>query len=165
MYLLEGVEQEQAKKYMERAAEVARLATCERSSCGSVIVKDGKIIGEGFNSPPKGMERQRRCGQNKTAYHQKVTDKTCCIHAEERAMVDALRQHPNQLEKSKLYFIRLDEEGNRQFSGQPYCTLCSKLALEVGITEFLLWHQEGIMSYTTPEYNDLSFAYGKAEEE
>ncbi len=34
-----------------RAAEVARKATCGRSKCGSVIAKDGKIIGEGFNSP------------------------------------------------------------------------------------------------------------------
>lgn len=34
-----------------RAAEVARKATCGRSQCGSVIAKNGKIIGEGFNSP------------------------------------------------------------------------------------------------------------------
>lgn len=34
-----------------RAVEVAKNATCGRSKCGSVIAKNGKIIGEGFNSP------------------------------------------------------------------------------------------------------------------
>lgn len=34
-----------------RAVEVAQNATCGRSRCGSVIAKNGKIIGEGFNSP------------------------------------------------------------------------------------------------------------------
>lgn len=164
MYLLEGVERKQAVEYMERAAEVALLATCDRSRCGSVIVKNGEIIAEGFNSPPQDMESQRRCGRDKAEYHKKVTDKTCCIHAEERAILNALRQHPDKLEKSKLYFIRLDENGNRQFSGKPYCTLCSKLALEVGIAEFFLWHQKGVTGYVTPEYNSLSFAYSQEGE-
>jgi deoxycytidylate deaminase len=35
-----------------RLVEVARLATCKRSKCGSVIVLDGVIIGEGYNSMP-----------------------------------------------------------------------------------------------------------------
>jgi deoxycytidylate deaminase len=40
--------------YFKAAAEVAAQATCLRANCGSVIVKDGKIIGEGFNSPALG---------------------------------------------------------------------------------------------------------------
>jgi hypothetical protein len=32
------------------------------------------------------------------SYHRKVTDKTCCIHAEQRALFDALKNHPEQIE-------------------------------------------------------------------
>lgn len=144
---------------MERAAKVALLATCQRSRCGSIIVKDGKIIGEGFNSPPKGLETERRCQYKKSTYYSKVTDKTCCVHAEERAILDALRNYPEKLSGATLYFIRLDNEGKKQFSRKPYCTLCSKLALDIGIKDFVLWHEEGITSYATDEYNTLSFAY------
>ncbi len=159
MQLLEGKEHEEARRYMERAAEVALSATCERSRCGCVIVKEGEILGEGFNSPPKGLENQRRCQNDKTQYNPKVTDKTCCVHAEERAILDALRRSAAKIEDSQLYFVRLDEAGNIAFSGSPYCTLCSKLALDTGVTEFLLWHENGITSYGTEEYNDLSFGY------
>lgn len=156
-------EEEQAKHYMERAAEVALLATCSRSQCGTVIVKDDQIIGEGYNTPPKNLDSERRCHNEKSIYHPKVTDKTCCIHAEVRAILNALRTHPEKLEGSTLYFIRLDTEGKKQFSGTPYCTICSKLSLDVGIVNFVLWHASGIMSYPTDEYNQLSFAYQDKE--
>ena len=60
---------------------------------------------------------------------------------------------------SDLYFIRLDQEGKPAKSGNPYCTICSKMALEVGIKTFHLWHSEGIVAYDTEEYNILSYQY------
>ena len=157
--MLTGNEYEEAKRYMERAAEVALSATCKRSRCGSVIVKDGEIIGEGFNSPPRELEQQRRCENEKNQYDSKVTDKTCCVHAEERAIFNALKKQPEKIVGADLYFIRLDEKGEKQFSGKPYCTLCSKLALDGGVRKFFLWHTEGIVGYNTEEYNRLSFEY------
>jgi hypothetical protein len=44
-------------------------------------------------------------------------------------------------------------------SGKPYCTICSKSALDIGIKEFVLWHEDGICAYDTAEYNLLSFDY------
>lgn len=152
-------------KWMFAAAEVANKATCGRSRCGSVIVKDDEVIGEGFNSPAGNLESQRRCNADKSSYHRKVTDKTCCVHAEERAIMDALRRNPDKLAGSTLYFIRLDEEGEPKFSGRPYCTICSKLALDVGIAEFVLWHESGITAYKTDEYNDLSYRFFEEQEE
>lgn len=46
-------------------------------------------------------------------------------------------------------------------AGKPYCTICSKLALDVGIKEFALWHEEGITIYNTEEYNTLSYQYNE----
>lgn len=158
MRILDGTEQLQAEKYIQEAAQLARQATCDDAHCGAVIVKDGAIIGRGFNSPPAGAEK-KRCAIPKSAYHPRVTDKTCCIHAEVRAIQDALRHSPDKLPGSALYFVRVDERGEPKHSGDPYCTLCSKLVLDAGIATFHLFRADGIASYGTDEYNDRSSAY------
>jgi len=146
-------------KWIDAAAEVAVHATCLRAKCGSVIVKDGAVIGSGYNAPPGGKVSQQRClrkGELKEGFK---SDRTCCVHAEQRAIMDALARNPEKLAGSTLYFARVDSEGNSEFSGKPYCTICSKMALDVGIAHFVLFHKEGITAYDTEEYNDLSFAY------
>lgn len=159
MEILSGVQKEKARKFIDEAAIMARKSTCSRSKCGCVIVNNAEIIGRGFNSPPNDLESQRRCSNNKENYNRKITDRTCCIHAEQRVMFDALKNHPEKLQDSKLYFIRLDKNGNKLFSGKPYCTICSKMALDLGIKEFILWHEDGICSYGAEEYNNKSFGY------
>lgn len=159
MKLLTWQNHTQAEFFIQKAAKIAQKASCERSKCWCIIVKDGEIIGQGFNSPPQNLESQRRCHCDKAQYHKKVTDKTCCIHAEQRAILDALKFASDKLIGSDLYFIRLDQEGKLAKSGNPYCTICSKMALEVGIKTFHLWHSEGIVAYDTEEYNILSYQY------
>jgi len=73
--------------------------------------------------------------------------------------MDALAKNPEKLKNSKLYFIRLDENNNKQPAGNPYCTICSKMALDTGISEFILMHEKGIKIYKTEEYNNLSYNY------
>jgi len=159
-----------AMKYIMKAAEIAKHSTCFRSKCGSVIVKDDEIIGQGYNSPP-GDKPLEKCLKDDLPKDFK-SDKTCCIHAEERAVLDALLNRirkpimePNfiSLEQifrgSRLYFARLDENGEIKYSGDPYCTICSKMVLDVGIDEFALYRREGICVYKTDEYNTLSFQY------
>lgn len=145
--------------FLHQAAQAAQKATCLRRSCGSIIVKEGEVIGEGWNSPPRDDESQRRCTHDKDDFHKKVTDKTCCVHAEGRAIYDALAKHPDKIRGSRLYFTSIDDEGNILLSGKAYCTICSKAALDVGISEFVLYREEGFCVFDTLEYNDLSFAY------
>lgn len=159
MRFLEFKEREDAFKFFEKVVEVAEQATCNRSKCGSIIVKDGEIIGEGFNSPPANLEGQRRCLKKKNEYNFKVTDKTCCVYAEQRAIMDALKKNSEKIVGSRLYFIRLDENCEIAFAGRPYCTICSKMALDSGVKEFVLYHEEGICVYDTAEYNELSCRY------
>lgn len=160
MRYLSGNEEKKALEYIAKATAVAKNATCERLKCGSLIVQLDEIIGSGFNSPPQDIEEQRRCSYSKDSYHKKVTDKTCCVHAEQRAIIDALRKNPDKLHGSRLYFIRLDDKGTPSRAEEPYCTICSKMALDVGIAEFVLWHDKGVCVYDTKEYNALSFQYG-----
>jgi deoxycytidylate deaminase len=122
-------------------------------------VNANEIIGRWYNSPPLDQEEQRKCSCIKDAYHRKVTDKTCCVHAEQRAIMDALKNNPDKIIWSRLYFIRLDEKGNPTRSGDPYCTICSKMALDMGISEFVLRQEKGIAVYDTKEYNLLSYEY------
>jgi len=157
MRFLAGTEEKEAREHMERAAKLAEKASCLRSKCGSVIVKEGEIIGAGFNSPP-GNVKLTVCLKDRLPAKFK-SDRTCCVHAEQRAIMDALKKNPSKLKGSRLYFIRLDEKGGKEIAGEPYCTICSKMALDVGISEFILWHDKGIAVYDTDEYNRLSFAY------
>lgn len=159
MELLSWKRAKKAENYMLQAAEIAKLATCERAKCWSMIIKNWKQIGAGYNSPAKHLESQRRCHIKKDSYDPKVTDKTCCIHAEQRAMFQALKNFPNEIRGSDLYFIRLDAKWEITRAGKPYCTICSKMALDLGIKHFILWHEEGIVVYNTEEYNTLSYEY------
>jgi dCMP deaminase len=159
MKVLSGKEGDEAETFLDIAAKVAEKSTCARKKCGSVIVKSKKIIGQGYNSPPRNIESQRRCSNDKDSYDKRITDKTCCVHAEQRAIMDALRKNPDRVVGSRLYFMRLGDSNIKKFSGKPYCTICSKMAIDAGIKEFVLWHKEGITVYDTVEYNDLSYQY------
>ena len=154
---LEDNQKEKAEYFIHEAIKESKKSTCYRSKCGAIIVKDNEIIGIGFNSPPGNLESQRRCENKKKDYPEKVTDKTCCVHAEHRAVANALKINPEKLKGSRLYFARLDLEDNFLYAGDPYCTICSKFVLDAGIAEFALWHEQGICAYGTEEYNDISF--------
>jgi deoxycytidylate deaminase len=118
---------------------------------------DGVIIGEGYNSMPCDVIAD--CFKDNLAETFK-SDKTCCIHAEQRAIISALKNgYSDQLKESTLFFIRLDSDDNAKCSGEPYCSICSKMALDVGIKSFVLWHKQGWISYNTKEYNERTFEY------
>lgn len=159
MHILTGQEAENALEYIRTAAEVASQATCQRSKCGALLVKDSTIIGTGYNSPPAGNESQRRCTVDKLTIHPKITDKTCCVHAEQRAIMNALASNSELITGSCMYFIRLNESGTIEPAGKPYCTICSKMALDAGVSEWVLWHKEGITVYGAEEYNQLSYQF------
>lgn len=152
-------EKKEIIKFLKAARREAEKATCLRARCGSVIVKDRKIIGRGFNSPPANDEGQRRCLCDKKGLHAKVTDKTCCVHAEQRAIMDALSHYPDKIKGSRLYFMRLDASKGLVFAGAPYCTICSKMALDSGVKEFVLMHEKVTAVYDTREYNLLSYRF------
>lgn len=145
--------------FFSLAAECAKKATCERDLCGAVVVKNGIVIGEGWNSPAGSREDQRMCMVEMYDWmKKKKADKTCCMHAEWRAIMDALKNHSDEITGSMLYFTRVDAEGNILKSGEPYCTVCSRLALDSGVAQFVLWRESGIRAFATDEYNQISYA-------
>jgi deoxycytidylate deaminase len=150
------------EKFFHMAAQVAKDATCKRARCGSIVVGlSGEVLGVGFNAPPLGEEGQRQCdyeGFNLTT--KAKSDKTCCVHAEWNAILNSCINHGAEIAGATLYFMRIDDEGNFTDAGEPYCTVCSRLALQSGIQTFGLW-ENGPRMIDTFTYNTLSYEYHK----
>lgn len=147
-----------AERYFEEASNEAKKSLCLRDKCGAIIVSDGKVVGRGYNAPPNDDLALRRCDLNIIQSPKPKSDRTCCVHAEWRAIIDAIR-HEKKLDGSTLFFTRVDRDGNILKSGQPYCTVCSRLALDNGVGFFALWHENGIGIYDTKEYDELSYRF------
>lgn len=146
------------QQYFQEAGKEAEKSLCLRARCGAVIVRDGQIIGKGYNAPPHDDPDQRMCVTDYRTSPKPKSDRTCCVHAEWRAILDAIR-NVNDISGSTLYFTRVDATGALLHSGQPYCTVCSRLALDTGISYFGLWHPDGIKLYDTRGYNKLSYEF------
>ena len=147
------------RPFFEAAAAVAKQATCRRARCGTVIVKDGEVIGQGYNGPALDDEANRTCDNTYDLSIKPKYDKTCCIHAEWRAILDAYKRNAAKVDGSVLYFMRVDDEGNFTDAGKPYCTVCSRLALEAGVGTFALWNDGGADMYDTADYDRKSYEF------
>lgn len=157
MRRVEGEEFQAIKPFFEAAADAAKDATCLRAKCGSVIVKGSVIIGTGYNAPALNDEGQRLCEAEMDATLKPKYDKTCCVHAEWKAVLDACKTNADKLAGSVLYFMRIDTEGNFTDAGEPFCTVCSRLTMESGIEEFALYNGGGADIYPLDEYNAKSY--------
>ncbi len=146
------------KVYFKEAAKVAEKSLCLRDKCGAVVVLDSKIIGEGYNGPACDNLEDLKCNLDLTASSKPKSDRTCCLHSEWRAIIDAVR-NAWDIRESTLCFARVDDDGNILRSGLPYCTVCSRLALDNGVKHFALLHDTGVKLYDTQEYNDLSYKF------
>lgn len=158
MRILSGQEEREALGWFDEAAKIAADSLCLRAKCGSVIVKGGVIIGGGFNSPPQNNPEYRTCLNEYKIPAGFRHDRTCCIHAEQRAIEDAIRNNQD-VTGARIYFIALDENGNKIKAKDLKCTICSRAVLNAGITEFALYCGDGVKVYDTVEFDRLSYQY------
>ena len=158
MKRITGQDLEMHMPFFLAAAIEAKQATCKRARCGSVIVNNGKVLGTGYNSPPQNKESQRTCNHDWDTSKKPKYDLTCCVHAEWRAVINACKSGA-ELDGATLYFMRINQDGDFTDAGVPYCTTCSRLTMEAGVSNFALWNQDGADLYKTDEYNEQSYAY------
>lgn len=158
MRILEGAEAQEALRWFDVAAEVASRSLCQRALCGSVIVKNGGLIAEGFNSPPLDNGDYRTCANEYAVPAGFRHDRTCCIHAEQRAIQNAARAGAD-INGSRIYFVALDEQGNKAMATDMKCTICSRAVLDAGIAEFAFYAAEGVRVYHPAEVDRLSYEY------
>ena len=153
---------EKHEEYFQEAAELANQSMCTRGRGGAIVVFDGEIIGRGYNAPPQNSLENKMCHTDYRTSPKPKSDRTCCVHAEWRAIIDAIRNKGN-ISGSSIYYTSIDEKGTMLKSGKPYCTVCSRLALDTDIKDFILWHEDSIRVYDTKEYNELSYNFHREE--
>jgi len=144
--------------YFQEAVKQALYSMCSRGRGGAVVVLNGEIIGRGYNASPGDDPANSMCHTDYRTSVKPKSDRTCCVHAEWRAIINAIR-NKKDINGSMIYYASVDEEGNMRRSGQPYCTVCSRLALDTGIKYFLLWQDIGIKLFNTKEYNKISYDF------
>ena len=108
------------KAYLRMAVEWAKLSHCKRKQVGSIIVKDGIIIADGYNGTPSGFDN---CCENKEGETQWYV-----LHAEANAISKVARS-TQSCEGATLY-ITLSP-----------CKDCSKLIHQSGIKR-VVYHEE-----------------------
>lgn len=144
--ILTGSELEETIHWMNEAVRLGKHSPCQRDQRGVVIVKNGILIGEGFNAPPEGFICEPQ--------YCEPTCKTYAVHAEMNAIVDAVCRG-NDLFGSRMYHARV-EHGKLLDSRKPRCGDCSKHVIAFSIAEFVLKHKDGFTLYTAHEFNYLS---------
>lgn len=156
MRILENSEIDLTKEYFREAKKEAEKSSYYIPKCGVVLVKDKAIIGRGFNFPStdKGLEKYFK----DFPMSDLSLDRINCIYAVQGAIVDAIdRDNGEKIKGSTLYFTRLSKEKKIIPAGKPDCTICSKLALDNGVSKWVLFDEFGFCEYDAEEYNDISF--------
>jgi len=148
-------EAREIEKFMRVAVEEAKKSTCKKSKRGVVIVKDGKIIGKGYNK----VTIEGFCNP---CIRENIKDNSrvelcSAIHAEQMAILDSIK-NGKSLEGSRMFHTRV-KNGEVKPSEDVSCTICSRIILESGIEEFIMLQKEGYAIYPAKEFNELSFKY------
>lgn len=100
------------RAYLKMAAQWAQLSHCQRKKVGSLIVKEGMIISDGYNGTPSGFENQCEDENGETKWY--------VLHAEANAITKVARS-TNAARNATLYLTL-----------SP-CKECSKLIHQIGI--------------------------------
>ena len=126
------------KVYLNIDKEISTLSKCVRAKVGSIIVKDGNILGMGYNGMPTGVDN---CCEDKVYIHSvfdvilpKLEDYPFTDELGRYKLVskvDILHSESNAILKAAKMGISIN-------NSTIYCTLspcreCSKLILQSGI--------------------------------
>ncbi|TVR38352.1 MAG: CMP deaminase [Cryomorphaceae bacterium] len=100
------------RAYLRMAKQWATLSHCQRKQVGSLIVKEGMIISDGYNGTPTGFENDCEDDNGNTKWY--------VLHAEANAITKVARS-TNDARNATLYLTL-----------SP-CKECSKLIHQIGI--------------------------------
>lgn len=115
------------KEYMKFAKEQAEKSTCLRQKVGAVIVKDGKVIAQGYNNPVGGIEPCTKVGcirEKLNIPHGERREVCRYICAEQLAITEAARNG-------------VDLDGSIAYITTFPCHVCAKLLVSSGISEIV----------------------------
>lgn len=140
-----------AEQMVERAAELARDSHA-RTRHAAVLVKDGSMLAWGTNGVPFPGEDHCHCKIGEFGHHDQ-----CRTHAEQRAITlarngDGWRMLPG----AKLIYVRLLADDSLRLEEPHFCARCSRLALSLGIAEWIFALSEGLVGYSSVDYDAIA---------
>lgn len=140
-----------AEQMVKRAAELARDSHA-RTRYAAILMKDGSLLAWGTNGVPFPGEDHCYCKFGEFNHHD-----NCRTHAEQRAITlgrdgDGWRMLPG----SKLIYVRLEADDSVRLEEPHFCSRCSRLALSLGIAEWIFALSDGLVGYSTAEYDKIA---------
>src|SRR5580698_3175179 len=113
----------------------------------------GRPSWPGTLTPGHGMPR---CW-SKTAACWAGAPTECRIHAEQRAITlaregDGWRLLPG----AKLIYVRLEADDSVRLDEPHFCARCSRLALSLGVAEWIFGLSEGLVGYSSADYDQAA---------
>ena len=140
-----------AEQMVQRAAGLARDSRA-RTRHAAVLMKDDSMLGWGTNGVPFPGEDHCYCKAGELGHHD-----ICRTHAEQRAFTlardgDGWRMLPG----STLIYVRLEADDSVRLEKPHFCPRCSRLALSLGVAEWIFALSEGLVGYSCADYDTIS---------
>lgn len=115
------------REFMQKAYEQASKSACTRTKVGVVIVRDNRIIAQGYNNTAGGIQDCRNIGCIRDALHIK--------HGERREVCRALCAEQIAVSEAARNGILLD--GSTVYVTSSPCHICAKLLVSAGVKEII----------------------------
>jgi deoxycytidylate deaminase len=137
-----------AEQMVERAAELARDSHA-RTRHAAVLVCDGSMLAWGTNGVPFPGEDHCHCKYAEFGNHDQ-----CRTHAEQRA-IGLAREGDGwrRLSGATLIYVRLGADDTVRLEEPHVCPRCSRLALSLGISEWVFALSDGLVAYSAADYD------------
>ncbi len=140
-----------AEQMVARAAELARDSHAQ-TRYAAVLVKDESLLAWGTNGVPFPGEDHCYCKFGESADHDR-----CRTHAEQRAITLARDGDGwRKLQGAKLIYVRLEADDSVRLDEPHFCSRCSRLALSLGIAEWIFALSEGLVGYSSADYDQIA---------
>ena len=140
-----------AEQMVQRAAGLARDSRA-RTRHAAVRITDDSLLGWGTNGVPFPGEDHCYCKSGECGHHD-----TCRTHAEQRAITLA-RDGDGwpMLPGSTLIYVRLQADDSVRLEKPHFCPRCSRLALSLGVAEWIFALSDGLAGYSCADYDTIS---------
>jgi deoxycytidylate deaminase len=137
-----------AQQMAQRAAELARDSHA-RTRHAAVLVKDASLLAWGNNGVPFPGEDHCYCKFAELGHHDQ-----CRTHAEQRAITLAREGDGwRALQGSTLIYVRLEADDSVRLEEPHFCARCSRLALSLGVAEWIFALSQGLAGYSSADYD------------
>lgn len=117
-----------------------------------MLMAEGSLLGWGTNGVPYPGEDHCYCKVAERGDHDQ-----CRTHAEQRAITLAREGEGwQQLHGSKLVYVRLEADDSVRLEDPHFCARCSRLALSLGISEWIFALSDGLVGYSSADYDTIA---------